>query len=311
MPSSRRRGFPLLVLLTALLLTLAVSRGEDPPVRPLDNEEIVRMLVAGRSVRAVIHEIDTRPVEFDLSDDMLVELRSAGVPQEVIAAMRERQTEVDRKRPGAKPSPVVAIEAGAPLHLRLQPEPKDGKEARVLLLPDRIDDDVAKRLQLGSTDEARTLTDVAVFVACTTADHVPDQWRSKTPLGRDFVSSRRHQMLEFHPGAAPLDAKAALGWLRGLGAKQPDGKPAGYHRLELPQELAPELTPEVAHDLVIGVAVRIGDIWLELASARSEGVVVAREGKSIPITIRQKRGGSPFDVEVRFTDAPAPKPAAK
>ena len=54
----------------------------------LTNESVVRLVEAGFSDGTIIRRIEQSPVEFDLSDGKLVELRKGRVSEPVIAAMR-------------------------------------------------------------------------------------------------------------------------------------------------------------------------------------------------------------------------------
>ena len=106
------------------------------------------------------------------------------------------------------------------------------------------DENAKVRLQLPKETEQREVKDVAVFLACSSPEHVPDLWRSKTPLGRDMVSVPRHEMLAFVAGDTPA-------------GKAP--------RLTLPERLEADVDETEPHDLILGVAARIGDRWVQLA----------------------------------------------
>jgi len=69
-------------LLLAMVLAAAVA------VSPLTNEDVVRWVAAGKPQAEILNEIASRPPAFDVSDDMLAELRLAGVPEPVIAPSR-------------------------------------------------------------------------------------------------------------------------------------------------------------------------------------------------------------------------------
>jgi hypothetical protein len=301
------------LVLAALLVVAAFAGGEsqEPPLR---NEDIVRMLVAGRPLRAVIESMRGRDVDFDLSDEMLLELRSAEVPEQVIQAMRARQAEVDRARP-APPEGTQAPSASAGrdiLHVRIRGGLK-GKEGSqgFLLFPERANDELARWLQLGPSAEDRAITDAAVFLACTTADHVPDQWRSKTPLGRDFVSAARHQMLAFHPGATSVPAKEARRLVpRSTAPVDADGKPLAFLQLSLPGDLTAELESGVAHDLILGVAIRTHGIWMQVASTPKKSLLSSAGDQEIAAQATQEFKESGLSIDIRF-DGGTPKQEAQ
>jgi hypothetical protein len=291
----------------ALVLTAALSQaaatGEKIPPReapaPFRNEDVVRMLVAGRPAAEVIAAIRSADTAFDLTDVMAQELRLAGVPAAVLSAMAARQAELDRTRARAAPPAAVPeprAEGPALLVVILRPGPTHGESGGVLF-PTRLDDDTARALQAGASDEEREVTDLAVFLACRTPDHVPDAWRSRTPLGGDFVSVARHRMLAFHAGAARLPA-----------SKAPPGArlPRDLLALSLPVELRAEVEPGIVHDLVVGVAIRAGDRYLEIAEARKDGVIVGPAGLSLAATLSTTGKEGPLNVEVRLNGDAAP-----
>jgi len=88
-------------VLTRLILVLGLIVGgfswgspADPPADLMRTEDVVRMLVTGTSTSEAVAAIRSRDVDFNLSEEMLDELRLAGVPDEVIEAMKERQIEL-------------------------------------------------------------------------------------------------------------------------------------------------------------------------------------------------------------------------
>ncbi len=307
------------VLCAAVLLAAAATAAEAPagdqaPPRALRNEDVVRMLVSGVPPADVIAKIRSADAAFDLSDEMAQELRLAGVPADVLAAMSARQAEVDHARAAAKPpveamqrppegqsSLVVTVRSGA-----------DGRAGKPIVVPARLDDSAAKALQAGASERDREVTDVAVFLACRTPDHVPDQWRSKSPLGRDFVSVPRHQILDFKPGAARAPASTARG-----GSGSPPARPDGAPRLEpdalvlpLPVELRGAVEPGLAHDLVVGIAIRVGERYLEIAEARKDGVVPAAGGTALEAVVTEHRDKNALGLELKLGPVAEPAPAA-
>jgi len=120
----------------------------------------------------------------------------------------------------------------------------NGGSSRTLHAPNFADEEVKRQLQLSREISEREIKDLAVFLACTTAEHVPDQWRQKSPLGRDMNASLRHEMLAFVAGDTPAGKKP---------------------RLKLPERLEADVDDVEAHALVLGVAARIGDRWMVVA----------------------------------------------
>jgi hypothetical protein len=63
---------------------------------PLDNDAIVKMIVGGLKEDTVIRVIEARPGKYALGPDALVALKTAGVPQGVIAAMSAKMRQPQR-----------------------------------------------------------------------------------------------------------------------------------------------------------------------------------------------------------------------
>ena len=130
----------------------------------------------------------------------------------------------------------------------------------------------------------RQVKDLAVFLACTTSEHVPDLWRDKTPLGRDMSGTPRHEMLSFVAGETP------------------EGKPPA---LVLPDALRADVDEIEPHDLVFGVAARIGDRWYVLSATKPQKVD-ARKGAPALTGKVTKRGAFGFEVELKVGPVPHP-----
>lgn len=250
------------VLLAALLL--AEGPAAVAPA-PLTNEDIVRMVAAGTPVREVLQAIKDRPEAFDLSPDMIDELAAAGVPSSVLDAMRAKRAETaEAARPQERDKPgygtlVVALGSGT------------------LRLPAWADEDAKERFKLPKENDQRVVKDVAVFLACISPDHVPDQWRSKSPLGRDMMSVRAHQMLAFVTGDTP---------------------PGKAPRLTLPKRLEAHADLTEPHDLVLGVAALIGDRWYQVGMAQLLKASMGPQGQ--PLTGSIAGGARDFNVKVEL-----------
>jgi len=260
-----------------------VAHGDTDPPEVLSEEDVVRLFVQGVPADELIRKIETSPGNYDLSDEMVEELTIAGIPEAVLAAMIRRQAETHPvvSEAGAK------TESGTPrLIVRLNPDWKpNGDETRPLLLAlDAIGPELAEHLGTRSGD--LPISDLGIALFCRTADHVPDHWRSKSPLGRDFVNTARHRMLAYISGAdsKPADSLADLNVLS----------------LEIPERLTVELEPGVAHDLTLGIVVRIGDRNYLMMADERDSVVLGESGDT---TIRATlRAGSknPLRARVEF-----------
>ncbi|HKQ51592.1 MAG TPA: hypothetical protein VJT74_04430 [Pyrinomonadaceae bacterium] len=76
----------------ALVLTLCfflspAARAQQGPEAPLTNAAVIKLVRAGFKEKTVIAIIRSRPARFDLSPDRLIELKRAGVSENVILAM--------------------------------------------------------------------------------------------------------------------------------------------------------------------------------------------------------------------------------
>lgn len=258
-----RATLALLLTLAALAAAAAAPAGDPSAATPMTDEDVVRMFAAGSSVEAILDAIRERPGHYDLSDEMVIELRRAGIPDSVIAAMRARQ-----------PAPPVAPEADRPRRGSVRVAVRF-HGARTLHVPDYADEDLKDRLSLPKDVPMRAVKDLAVYVACTTPEHAPDLWRSKTPLGRDMVATPRHRMLAFVAGDTP------------------EGKSP---KLAVPRSVDVDLDDVEPHDLVAGIAARIGDRWYTIALSKPVKVAVDKGAPSLEAHVR--KGAGPFAFEV-------------
>lgn len=294
-------------VLLALSLLAAALAGPGPaaagPDLPLTDEDVVRLHVSGMADERIIERIRASEVEFDLSDEMLAELRSAGLPETLLQAMIERQREFDAEHappaePDAVPPPAVPR-----LVIRLNPDwvPNDDQPRPILRVLDVIDRSTYELLRLRS-DQPR-FTDVALVLACRTPDHVPDQWRAKTPLGRDFINTPRHKLLAFLPGAT----RKEVGQLREFASRlallpgEREGRPEpGLLELEIPAVIDVEIEPGLVHDLTLGVALQTEERYYLIAADLLDGFILPEDGATIEAEIDNGRGQDPTSVEVRF-----------
>jgi len=308
----RRAGTAILALTLWGVWIAPASLGAEDDV--LREEDVVRMFVAGRAAPEIIAEIESREVAFTLDPEMLGELAAAGLPAAVVDAMRRRQAELDALRaappvePASQPSDGPAAETRPPLRVRLEPrEPGPGPAGpEPLVYPAvLVDSEMAAAHGLGSDEASRKVTDLAVFLACTTPDHVPDQWRSKSELGRDFVLMPRHRLLALISDSVRIERKERLEALRRLLGADLERAHTEFRELELPERLSAEVDPGVAHDLAFGIAAKVGGRYLVLTLEERRGVVPGPDGAELSAAAwcAPRRGG--VDLGVRFAGADA------
>ncbi len=263
-----------LVAAVALVTLLARAEGPDgataPPALPLTNDDIVRMVASATPEHEILEAIRARPEAFDVADDMVAELKLAGVSASIIAAMAQK---VAGSAPPAIPAEPLKV-GRARLVVTLNPA---GAGPRTLKLPAWADEDAKLRLQLSKENEQREVKDLAVFLACSSPEHVPDLWRSKTPLGRDMVSVPRHEMLAFVAGDTPAGKKP---------------------RLALPSRIEADVDEAEPHDLILGVAARIGDRWVQLAFSKLAKASVSAGQKPFAGRIEHTSRAFDFKIEI-------------
>ena len=289
----------------ALLLAVVLSAGPilADESETMTLEDVVRLFVQGTSPEELIRQIENSRVDFDLAEEMLEELRLAGLSEDVIEAMERRQHEL---HPPEVPETAVvdeAVEEMAGLTVRLTLKGgmnlRAGDEDRGLRLIDLVPPETLA--QLGVRDDQARITNVAVYVACHASTHVPDHWRGKTPLGRDFTSVTRNKLLAFHseateetPGATKKAMIAAL-----LGPASPDAAKPIVLNLLVPVEIAIELDPTDEHDISVGVAVQIDDRYYRVVSDQTRGFVPADHEGSIDVTFELPDNLDPAAIAVR------------
>jgi hypothetical protein len=263
----------------------------------MHNEDVVRMLVAGKPASAIVEAIHKAPaVDFDVSPEMITELQSVNLPSEVLAAMKARMADLERAK--ATEERVQAITPGPKLRIHFA-------GTTTLRLSDWGTAALGEKLQLDLRNtKDREIRDVAFFLACTTEVHVPDQWRSKTPLGRDF-SVPKHQMLFFQPGAAHLSASdVATALPEAFRKTRDDGTAAGWFEVTLPPEIAVEVSTDEPHDLLLGIALDVQGNWHPLVTAKRKAVEVGAAGTELYATVAGKPES--FDLTLKLSDKAGP-----
>jgi predicted nucleic acid-binding protein len=73
-----------------LLCALVPARAQQSAEAPLTNSAIIKLVRAGFREKTVIALVRTRPVQFDLSPDRLIELKRSGVSENIILNMVAR-----------------------------------------------------------------------------------------------------------------------------------------------------------------------------------------------------------------------------
>ena len=185
---------PLLVAALCGAVTLgsgAAARPAGPA--PLTNEDVVRMVMTGTPEKQIVAAIDSRPVDFDLSIEIRQELRQAGVNDRILEAMRRRQAAMPRAEPSATPAPAAA--RTGTIRLEFDSSGAGGTPwERSAIALEKLPPGVSRH---GGV-EVGEMNDMALAVLCTTADHVPDHWDTRSPL----QGAPRHELLLFRPGSA-------------------------------------------------------------------------------------------------------------
>jgi hypothetical protein len=278
----------------ALLSTAIVAAAA---ATALTNEDIVRLTAYGTSEANIIREINARTAEFDFDAGVVAEMERVGVTKKVLEAMRKRQTEAPA-HPGAPPPPPaepVPESAAPPARLTLAFDDAAGASAT------GHDEAGPQVYALGALPqgapkprgaEIDTVDELALAVLCTTGDHVPDHWDTRTPL----KDGPRHQLLVFRPGSTKR-------------------KEHGFEVLALDRRpLEPIDLPAGSHALVVGLAGRMNGsgAWRLLASDTIR--VQAEGGKPLALLLdaRTSLKGSRmvgFNLDMTWKVRPAAGPA--
>lgn len=285
------------ILVAVLCVALAWPLAAEEPMR---DEDVVRMVIQGVPQADIVAEIRSRVTAFDLSDEMVDELKIAGVPAGVIAEMRRRQAEIDGPAPDEVvevPDPEAEYERPPVLTLGITvrvggKDVPDGEPA-VLEFPTAASDVVGNSLELDPAPDARAIGSAATYVMCTTSTHVPDHWRRESSLGRDFLTVPRHRLLSFQPDAT----------IAGEGGD-------ARLRAAVPESIELSLETEVTHMLQVGVALEIGGRYYGgLIVSEPREFVLAPEGGDVVLGVEIDAptfGDTVGRFEVRIVDPPDP-----
>ena len=288
----------LIALVAGSLLVADVGESDEP----ITVYKVIELHVAGTPTDELIRMIQSSPVDFDLSPGMIAELERIGLQPALLEAMKRRQAEgsPDSLDDDACAETVVA----STVTVRLNPKQTNPNRRRI-----RVHDEVRSGLAfewgLGNAPEDRRFLDVALFLACRCPQHVPDQWRSRTPLRWDAEVMPRHRMLVFAPGARWTDA----GFLESFGitplrAEEETGPEdrdePGILVLQIPETLEAEVGIDEPHDLVVGIALQVGDSYYPWSISALDDVPVDVSGTLLEATIRGTRSMNLESIEIGF-----------
>lgn len=283
------------VLALLLPLALAAAPGapaEEPASRngpaPMTNEDVVVLFVRGVSEEEIVRRIGERAPAFDLSDEMVRELRVAGLPDDVLRAMRARTSAFAPEPSAATDGDGPAPEVGPSLRVALEGAVDGVFE---LSMPAAVPDGLARSMELPADPEARRIHAVALFALCLEATHVPDRWRDRSPLGRDFLFAPRHRLLGFEAGA-PVRPEGV--------PESPDPGVRIAHRV--PAALDVPLAGE-DHVVLVGLALSIGDRWRVYRTADLGPVTLPPEGRDVAVRVRAPKSAS-LEQELEIVDGP-------
>ncbi len=298
--AGRRRGLPASVLLLSTAVWIALilpgpARAEQPS---LTDEEIVRMVLAGTPETAILEEIDRREPAFDLSEEMIEELRIAGVSATVLQAMEMRQKETEKESVPAATGESFPTEQPPALMLQFETK-KPFRPPGPLLFPEDLPRELEKEFGLDGGESGLKVTGAAVFVLCTASTHVPSYWRGNSPLGRDFHSIPRHRVLWFERALGP--DRTVPPNERGEAESSAAAHRPHEVRLEIPGSVRVELEPEESHDLLIGIAVETGGRMMSLATVAVPNVKAGPKDQEIVVRATQNRK-RPFQVRLERPD---------
>jgi hypothetical protein len=283
MRSAPRKGTAALLsswlLEAAIVAATAASPGAKAPPKapsgpaPLTNEDIVRLTAYGTSEANIIKEINARTVDFELDAGVVAELERVGVTTKVLEAMRKRQAEAPARRDAPPPPPAEPVPESAAPPARLTLAFDDAAAAS-----DTGHDEsgpqvyalaaLPKGAPRPKGAEIDTVDELAIAVLCTTGDHVPDHWDTRTPL----KDAPRHELLAFRAGTTKR-------------------KEHGFDVLALDRApLEPITLPAGSHSLIVALAGRQNGsgAWRLLASDSIR--VTAEPGKPLPLLLDARTG---------------------
>jgi hypothetical protein len=242
-------------LLAALLLLAAEAPA--PPAPPMTDEEVVRRVLAGEAVEAILADVRTRPASFDVSEEMLAEMRRAGVPEALLAAMTARAAEAPAVEEPAPAAPTAA--------LRLRTESPD------FTVPRLLGPQLVAELELPAG--ALEADAAALAVLCTTerGQH-PREAALRWPEGRIPERLKKARLLVFRPAVE-------------------SGRSGKSLRVDLGPEVTVPLAADVSHDVLVALLARAGGVWVVLGGDEIHGVRPAAAAPALAdLTIKRVSG---------------------
>ena len=270
------------MILAALLLAAAVAAADTP----MTDDEVVRRLAAGESVEALLADVQRRPPAFDVSEDMLAELRSAGVPEALLQAMIARAHAAARKEeeapapaPAAPATPATPAPPPPMTELRLTPVDLTVAVSR------RLDPQLIAELELPAGALEADALAVAVF--CTAHDH-DDPGVLRWPEGRQPKGLADGRLLAFFPATEGGNTGSKL-------------------RVTLPNPMVVPLLAGVSHDILVVAVMRAGGVWVVLTRDALPGArAAAGSFASAEMRVKKVNGFPHLDVR-RPVDAMVPE----
>lgn len=238
----------------------------------LTPQQIVQAWLGGSSPESLVAKIETAEQIDGLDEEILEELRVAGLPATVLAALQAHLAAADDAEPeapaGEESVREVAFAIDAP----------DG-----LSVLDALAVGYAEAYDLAPSESRAD--DLALFVAGLSSIHVPDQWRTRSPLGRDREMPR-HAMLFFQGEAAIADEEGrAARYARRFGVA--DGKRI---TLALPASIVVPFPDEIEarQQVMVGIAWRVGGDYRLLSSK----LITREDGDLNGLSIRIRGRGT-------------------
>jgi hypothetical protein len=216
------------VILLLLLLSVPAAFASPGEAEPLTNEDVVRMVLAGVPEGRIVERIRDSHAAFDVEPDMLAELRRAGVPDGVIAAM------VEKGRSSTSPHDLAApLPSPSPgwIEMAFDIDPRMDAASNSVVVPEQV-----QVLEEGG--EKRMVPVALAFVLlCTVPTHAPDHWADRTRVEASFG---RHREVFFSEATTPVEGESP------------------YVFLDHPASWRAEAAPGI-HSGAVGVAVKPGD----------------------------------------------------
>lgn len=248
----------------AVLVAVAIAGGSAAPAAaapPLTNEDIVRMVMTGVPEKEILAAVAERDAAFELAPEVLSELRAAGVNDRIIEALRRRQAAMPAPDPAPMPAPPPAILGALEVDFSAD-SGADRPSGRTAIALRALPGGVTREGGM----EVGEMTDLALAILCTTADHVPDHWDTRSPIAQ----GPRHELLLFRPGSVAAKEK-------------------GFEILYLDRQEAYRISlPEGNHNIQVAAAGKqagSGD-WRLLATDGARIAVLA--GRTTRLTLRAR-----------------------